>query len=64
MYFYRPAVNTYHLRCLLHKQNEKQSLNFWKNIKQEIKKLITRQQELNRRNEQLTEQIEQAMATK
>lgn len=31
--------------------------------KQEIKKLITRQQELNRRNEQLTEQIEQAMAT-
>ena len=30
--------------------------------KQEIKKLITRQQELNRRNEQLTEQIEQAMA--
>ena len=31
--------------------------------KQEIKKLITRQQELNRRNEKLTEQIEQAMAT-
>lgn len=31
--------------------------------KQEIKKLITRQQELNRRNEQLTEQIEQTMAT-
>ena len=31
--------------------------------KQEIKKLITRQQELNRRNEQLTGQIEQAMAT-
>lgn len=33
------------------------------NNKQEIKKLITRQQDLNRRNEQLTDQIEQAMAS-
>ena len=32
------------------------------NNKQEIQKFITRQQDLNRRNEQLTEQIEQAMA--
>ena len=31
--------------------------------KREIQKLITHQQDLNRRNEQLTEQIEQAMAT-
>lgn len=33
------------------------------NNKREIQKLITRQQDLNRRNEQLTEQIEQAMAS-
>lgn len=33
------------------------------NNKREIQALITRQQDLNRRNEQLTEQIEQAMAT-
>lgn len=31
--------------------------------KREIQKLITRQQDLNRRNEQLTQQIEQAMAS-
>lgn len=31
--------------------------------KREIQKLITRQQDLNRRNEQLTDQIEQAMAS-
>lgn len=33
------------------------------NNKREIQKLITRQQDLNRRNEQLTGQIEQAMAS-
>ena len=37
--------------------------SFIENNKREIQTLITRQQDLNRRNEQLTEEIERAMAT-